>query len=171
MLTFRINSGVHCCNETPCQGIADMTSSIDWGSRLKADYPQFVTRYPECGEGWEQPLRGFFAAIIALGVKPEHFHLGQIKEKHASLTIYYSLADEVPEDMRDAVQDAYATAVKKAASTCEISGAVGYMIERSGWYMVRSPHEMQPGDKLITNWLDIPPEPLEAIRAAITVKN
>jgi hypothetical protein len=147
-----------------------MMSSTDWVSRLKADYPQFVTRYPECGDGWEQPIRGFFDDLISLGVQASQFHLGQIKEKYASLTIYYTLSDDVSEEQRSGVLDAYDTARKKAAKTCEITGEDGYTVDRGGWYMVRSPKEMKLGDKLIDDWLSIPSEPLEAIRAAITSK-
>ncbi|TLX16765.1 hypothetical protein [Rhizobium sp. MHM7A] len=123
-------------------------TEVSWYDRLSADYPGYVTRFPECNEGWDRLLRGFFEVVMASGVKPEQFDLRQIKEKWGELVIYYYFKDEVDEETIDRIRAAYHAAEEASRETCEITGKPGVLIERGGWYLVRSPEYIQPGDNI-----------------------
>lgn len=123
-------------------------TEVSWYDRLRVDYPGYVTRFPECYEGWDQLLRGFFDVVMASGVKPEQFDLRQIKEKYGELVIYYYFTADVGEEAIARIRAAYDVAQEKSQVTCEMTGKPGVMIERGGWYMVRSPEYVKPGDNI-----------------------
>lgn len=136
-----------------------------WYDRLRADYPGYVTRFPECNEGWDKLLRGFFDVVVVTGVKPEQFDLGQIKEKWGELVIYYHLNDTVDDETVDRIRTAYHAAEAASRETCEVTGKPGVLIDRGGWYLVRSPEFIQPGDRI--NAETIPEMLKEAVDKAL----
>jgi hypothetical protein len=131
-----------------CEMDTENQNEVSWYDRLRADYPGYVTRFPECNEGWDQLLRDFFDVVVASGIKPEQFDLRQIKEKWGELVIYYYFNDDVDEGPIDRIRTAYHAAEEASRVTCEITGKPGVLIERGGWYLVRSPEYIQPGDNI-----------------------
>jgi hypothetical protein len=127
----------------------DNATDVSWYDRLRQDYPGYVTRFPECNEGWDKVLRGFFDAVVSSGITPEQFGLAQIKEKYGDLVIYYHLNDEVTDEAGESIRAAYEAAQEASRVTCEVTGKPGVLIERGGWYLVRSPEGIQAGDNIV----------------------
>jgi hypothetical protein len=148
-----------------CKMSTENPTDVSWYDRLRADYPGYVTRFPECNGGWDQLLRGFFDAVVASGVKPEQFDLRQIKEKWGELVIYYYFKGEIDDEVIDRIRAAYQVAEEASRVTCEISGNPGVLIDRGGWYLVRSAEYVQPGDRILTK--TIPQTLKEAVDKAL----
>lgn len=144
---------------------AENKTGVSWYDRLRQDYPGYVTRFPECNEGWDKLLRGFFDVVVASGVTAEQFSLGQIKEKWGELVIYYSFKEEVSDEAVNRIRAADQAAEEASRVTCEISGQPGVLIDRGGWYLVRSPEYVKPGDLVITETM--PQELREAVDMAL----
>lgn len=121
---------------------------LDWADDIRARYPGYFTRYPECYGGWNALLSEFFDTVVSLVPDPDDFGLLQVKEKFGDLRIYYSLGD-VSDDVVKAINEAEELAVKKSGTTCEISGEPGALIDRSGFYCVRAEKHRKPGDLVV----------------------
>lgn len=144
---------------------AESETPVSCYDRLCADYPELVTRFPECNEGWEGILRTFFSAVAETGVTAAQFRLQQIKEKWGDLVIYYYLDDSVSAENRDRIRAAHDVAIENSRMTCELTGKPGVAVERGGWYMVRSPEFVKPGDKVTAE--NVPVELQDALDKAL----
>jgi hypothetical protein len=137
-----------------------MTSSKDWRQRLVEAYPDLfwppagvpegAQGCPECGEGWADLLDRACQRIRAALSEGDRFHFQQIKEKYASLRIYW--AGRLSPAAEGRVLDAINLAEARSACTCEVCGDEGRLYSAGGVLMTRCaehaqgrPVEIRPG--------------------------
>jgi hypothetical protein len=113
--------------------------------RIKARFPELVTRAFECNGGWYPMLERMFADIdeaIPAGRKGE-FQLRQIKEKHGGARVYWDFATQrgdrysVDAPILEKIMAAVTLAEFRAERTCDICGSRGWPLVRGGWHMTR----------------------------------
>lgn len=88
-------------------------------------YKRVKNVYAGVGVGWWEPLKALFDSFELLCT--EHntlITIKQIKEKFASLRVYYQI-DTTDEAVKQAAHDLYAKAETACAARCEICGDVG----------------------------------------------
>jgi hypothetical protein len=138
-----------------------MASSTDWRAELieahpdlfhpPVDDPRVAQGSPECGEGWRDLLERAFARIrAAVQVDGGSFKITQIKEKYATLRLYWKGALSPEADAQ--VEDAVDLAEARSACTCELCGEEGRLYRAGGVLMTRcadhaqgSAVEIRPG--------------------------
>lgn len=123
----------------------DWKAQMEWADAIRRDYDGYVTKSPECNPGWDALLREFFDAVKRLMPNPNHFHLGQIKEKWGGLRIYYSL-ENVADEVHGEIDRVYDDVSERSYRTCEITGKPGKLVNRKGAVMVRCEELAQQGD-------------------------
>lgn len=105
--------------------------------RIRARFPELVTRGFQCMGGWYPILESMFEDIrkaLPEGDE-EHWSLLQVKEKWAGLSVYYSFKgnDEVGREIGQAVRLAQA----RADHRCEVCGKRGSVRKRRALFMQR----------------------------------
>jgi hypothetical protein len=120
-------------------------SSPTWQFALLARFPALFDRdfngkvvrsgYPEVDDGWRDLVETAIARIAnAVAAAPaESPHIGQIKEKFATIRIHWSGGRGLTEAMSTAVDEAIELAEARSACTCEICGAPGRQFKFGGW--------------------------------------
>ncbi len=124
----------------------DDAANLAWGEEIRKAYPEYFTTYPECGKGWDKIIRDFFDVVVKQVPNAADFSLLQLKEKFGELRIYFSLSENVSDEARQAVHEAYDVASRASLNTCEVTGEPGQLVVRQHVWMVRSDALIQPGD-------------------------
>ena len=97
-----------------------------------ADNPGSAEAYPEHGEGWRDLLERACVRIRAVvRATGGTFRFTQIKEKYATIRIYWS--GKLSRDAAGQVEEAIELAEARSACTCEVCGAPGRLNDRGGW--------------------------------------
>ena len=116
-----------------------------WQSQLVARYPDLFNQdfngkvvrsgYPEVDDGWRDLVETAIGRIAnAVAAAPaESLHIRQIKEKFATIRIYWSGDRGLTGAMSTAVDEAIELAEARSACTCEICGAPGRQFKFGGW--------------------------------------
>jgi hypothetical protein len=116
-----------------------------WQADLIAKYPDLfnitfdgevlATAYPAVGPGWRDLLERALARIAAAlaGSPPDAFKLVQIKEKFASIRIYWH-SDGLSEAAVASIVEAVDLAEARSACTCEQCGKAGELYVDDGWF-------------------------------------
>lgn len=118
-----------------------------WQDGLIARYPDLFTEesggrilnpgWPEVGDGWrdlvETAVRRIATAVAA--APSGSVHITQIKEKFATIRIYWSAGPGFTDAMRDAVDEAIELAEARSACTCETCGQAGRIYKYGGWFL------------------------------------
>lgn len=93
---------------------------------LKRFDPEFIPSI-DCGEGWHQLIFDLDAELAEID---PNYTIAQIKEKFGSLRFYFDTQTKRGRLMRSIVSQYE----KLSATTCEISGKDGVLMERNGYY-------------------------------------
>jgi hypothetical protein len=115
-----------------------------WQSDLIARHPGLFTviengqsytpGYPPVGDGWRELVETAVERIAAaVSAAPDCLKIVQIKEKYATIRIYWSAGPGLTDAMRDGVEEAIELAEARSACTCETCGAEGRLYSRGGW--------------------------------------
>lgn len=100
--------------------------TVDLSHVLNRFNPEFI-RSIECDEGWYQLIHDLDAELAE--IDPD-YTIDQVKEKFGTLRFYYR-TDTKRGRLMDSIVSQYE---KLSASTCEISGKNGVLMERNGYY-------------------------------------
>lgn len=119
-----------------------------------AGLPAAAQGSPDCGEGWRDLLDRLCVRIRAV-VRADGgtFRFTQVKEKYATLRVYWTGALSPEADAR--IEEAIALAEARSAVTCEICGEPG-VLHGPRWFTTRCeahaearrPIAAQPGDDI-----------------------
>lgn len=121
--------------------------------RIKARFPELVTRGLECNGGWYPLLERMFADIreaIPEGREAD-WQLRQIKEKMGGLRVAWDFATErgSPDgpdaEIVEQIMGAVTLAEFRADRTCDICGSRGWPLVERGWHTTRCMAHAQGG--------------------------
>jgi hypothetical protein len=98
-------------------------------------HPESAAGYPWCDEGWSDLLARLCVRLRAALREGETIRIIQVKEKFATLRVYWR-GDVTPETAAR-LHEAIALAEARSACTCERCGAVGRLYSDGGVYMTR----------------------------------
>ena len=116
-----------------------------WQSALLARYPQLFNQeidgriitqgYPSVDDGWRDLVETAIGRIAnAVAAAPAgSLQIRQVKEKFATIRIYWSSDRGLTDAMNAAVDEAIELAEARSARTCEICGAPGRQFKFGGW--------------------------------------
>ena len=88
----------------------------------------------ECERGWVDLLDRMFSSLDELLPIDVEFSLRQVKEKFATLRIYYDIAPGLSDEMEGQVRRIIALAGFRSALTCEYCGRPGRGWKRGGYF-------------------------------------
>ena len=88
----------------------------------------------ECERGWVDILDRMFSDLDELLPIDVEFRLLQVKEKFASLRVYYDINSDITEEMEGRVRRIIALAGFRSARTCEFCGRPGGAWKRGGYF-------------------------------------
>jgi hypothetical protein len=98
-------------------------------------HPEAASGYPWCNEGWRDLLERACVRIEAALAADETMLISQIKEKFASLRLYWH--GEVSSETAAKIREAIALAEARSVCTCEECGEGGQLYRHGGIYMTR----------------------------------
>jgi hypothetical protein len=123
----------------------NQTSHRTWQSALLARFPALFNQeingriiaqgYPSVDDGWRDLVETAIGRVAnAVATAPVgSLHIRQIKEKFATIRIYWSGDRGLTDAMNAAVDEAIELAEARSACTCEICGAPGRQFKFGGW--------------------------------------
>jgi hypothetical protein len=93
--------------------------------------------YPSVGDGWRDLVQRAIERIAAAvsGAPDNCLKIVQIKEKYATIRIYWSAGPGLTDAMRDGVEEVIELAEARSACTCETCGEPGRLFKLSCWFM------------------------------------
>jgi len=119
-------------------------TNLTWQADLVARYPDLFIEesggristagYPTCGDGWRDLVEtavGRIATAVA-AEPPGSVHITQIKEKFATLRLYWHGRADLTEAAHTTVEEAVSLAEARSACTCETCGAEGRLYKSGG---------------------------------------
>jgi hypothetical protein len=96
----------------------------------------YTPGWPAVGDGWRELVETAVGRIAdAIAAAPDSLRVTQIKEKFASIRIYWWPGPGFTDAMRDRVEEAVDLAEARSACTCEQCGAEGRLFKHGGWYL------------------------------------
>jgi hypothetical protein len=125
--------------------MSDQQTSPSWQAQLVARHPRLFDitidgrphpGYPAVGDGWRELVETAVERIaVAVSEAPRLLvKIVQIKEKFATIRIYWRAGPTLPQSVRDALQTAIDLAEARSACTCETCGAPGRLFNDAGYY-------------------------------------
>jgi hypothetical protein len=118
----------------------------NWQSDLIERYPRLFTvtengqtyapGCPSVGDGWRELVETAVGCIAdAIAAAPDCLRIVQIKEKYATIRIYWWPGPGFTDAMHVAVEEAVDLAKARSACTCETCGEPGRLFKRGGWFI------------------------------------
>jgi len=123
-----------------------MSANRTWQDDLVARYPNLFDSEihgqirrpgsPEVGgDGWQDLVQRAVERIAAaVSAAPDSLRITQIKEKFATIRIYWWAGPGFTDAMRDAVNEIVDLAEARSACTCQQCGEPGRLFKHGGWY-------------------------------------
>jgi hypothetical protein len=117
-----------------------------WQADLVARYPNLFNTeihgqirrpgWPEVGDGWQDLVQRAVERIdAAVTAAPDSLRITQIKEKFATIRIYWFSGPGFTNAMDAAVEEAIELAEARSACTCEQCGEPGRLFKSGGWFL------------------------------------